>query len=387
MNPLVALIAVAVSLGVGSTVDNNGNTLSETRSATFGGGTTTYSWDKDNRLRTVTAPSGVSTFEYDANGIRTKKNESGSETRFLLDGVSVIEEFDASVGATTRYLNNPQRLDEVFLHQTPSGASYPLVDALGSVVALADESGAVSRRYRYDPFGERTDLGGTGPVTARGFSGRWHDSSGLIEHRDRLRSPRQGTWLNEDRWNPRELMTNLDPEWPFGIGVGVTARPPSANRYWVTDARPTDLTDPLGLFSVPGFILGAGIGAAVGAYVGYYACEGSAAVGAAVGAFLGGILGLGLGQWLDLRLIIKILPTFLSMGKFELNVVTSLGRIFGIGWIAGRQAFHWNFGMTGHLMGFAAYALTAIAIALAVGAIALIVMELRMQQAEGAAEE
>ena len=70
------------------TWDLNGNLATETN----GTQVTTYTWDNDNRLVQVQQPTLTSDFEYDVHGIRTKKVEGGVETRFLLDGNSVLVE-------------------------------------------------------------------------------------------------------------------------------------------------------------------------------------------------------------------------------------------------------------------------------------------------------
>ena len=78
-------------------------------------------------------------------------------------------------------------------------SEYPLTDALGSVVAVTDASGAVVRTNSYDVYGERTSSTGTGPQLAFGFTGREHDATGLNYHRDRYMDPKLGRWGQPDR--------------------------------------------------------------------------------------------------------------------------------------------------------------------------------------------
>ncbi len=179
--------------------DDNGNTLSE--STVSPAATTTYSWDRDNRLRTVTPPSPATptSYSYDANGLRVQRVDANGTVRYLLDDASVLAELDGANAVTTRYLNNPQRIDEVISFERGGATYWPLTDALGSIYAVADSSGAVVHRFDFDVYGARADLGGTGPVLDIGFTGRWHDPDGLIEHRDRQRRPDVGAWLQADR--------------------------------------------------------------------------------------------------------------------------------------------------------------------------------------------
>ncbi|MHB8875653.1 MAG: RHS repeat-associated core domain-containing protein [Myxococcaceae bacterium] len=176
--------------------DRSGNLLSETTGAAV----KSYTWDLDNRLRAVTLPGGggVSSYEYDANGLRVKKVEGGVVTRFVLDGASVFEELDSLGNTTTSYLTNPQAIDEILSFTTGGATYYPLTDALGSIVAISDANGLVVRSNSYDVYGEET-TSGTGVQTAFGFAGREHDASGLNYYRDREMDPETGRWLQPDR--------------------------------------------------------------------------------------------------------------------------------------------------------------------------------------------
>ena len=92
------------------TYDNNGNTVSKTD----GSGTTTYTWDFENRMSTVTLPGGggTVTFKYDPFGRRISKSSSAGTSIFAYDGDNLIEETNSSGAVVARYsqgLNNPHR--------------------------------------------------------------------------------------------------------------------------------------------------------------------------------------------------------------------------------------------------------------------------------------
>ena len=181
------------------THDNNGNQLTEVAGPAGSGGTTTYAWTRGNRLSSVTKPSGVTSYQYDANGLRTRRVDVSGTVNYMLEGSSVLAEVDGGGGVTTRYLNNPQAVDDVFAHTSASGTVWPLTDALGSVYALTDSSGTIVRSQAFDVYGERTSSTGTGPSTDRGFTGREHDSWGGSHNRDRYYSPRTSNFLSPDR--------------------------------------------------------------------------------------------------------------------------------------------------------------------------------------------
>ena len=214
--------ACSYDFAAAQTEDNNGNTLSESTASPAA--VTSYTWDRDNRLRLVTPPSpGLPTsYAYDANGLRIQRVDSTGNVNYLLDGPSVLEELDGALATTTRYLNNPRRLDEIISVSRAGVTAYPLTDAQGSIYAVTDSTGALVHRYDFEVYGVRSDLGGSGVGLDIGFTGRWHDANGLLEHRDRQRRPDVGGWLQPDR--------NAD-------GV---------NRYLYAKNRPTRAIDPTG---------------------------------------------------------------------------------------------------------------------------------------------
>src|SRR5215472_694957 len=66
------------------TYDSNGNTLTKTDST----GTTSFTWDFENRLTSVTLPGtgGMVTFKYDPMGRRIYKSSSSATSVFAYDG-------------------------------------------------------------------------------------------------------------------------------------------------------------------------------------------------------------------------------------------------------------------------------------------------------------
>src|SRR5512132_2038805 len=154
-----------------------------------------YAWDLDNRLRQVQMPDGaVHAYAYDANGLRIEQVTPADATRYVLDGPSVVDELDTANATRTSYLPNPQVIDEILSFEQAGKSYYPLTDALGSIYAIADSSGAVVRTSSYDVYGERT-TSGTGPTIAFGFTGREHERNwAATYHRDRYLLNGFGKW-------------------------------------------------------------------------------------------------------------------------------------------------------------------------------------------------
>jgi len=153
--------------------DNNGNLLSETTETQV----RSYAWDLDNRLRQVTLPSGTTNLlDYDANGLRIRKNDGTGTTGYLFDGSSVFEELNAAGSIVTSYFTNPQGLDEIESFQQAGTTYYPLSAALGSIHGITDSSGALVRGYSYDVYGGRT-TSGIGPNLELGFASLKHEGN------------------------------------------------------------------------------------------------------------------------------------------------------------------------------------------------------------------
>src|SRR5262249_30979200 len=81
---------------------------------------------------------------------------------------------------------------------------YLLSDALGSVTAVADDSGQLENTFYYEPFGKRintdgTDYTGSVGVLKLGFTSQEHDDEfGLINFKGRLYDPQLKRMLSPD---------------------------------------------------------------------------------------------------------------------------------------------------------------------------------------------
>jgi RHS repeat-associated protein len=71
-----------------------------------------------------------------------------------------------------------------------------LADALGSIVALTDSSGAISNEYDYEPFGVVTNNGLS--LNSYKFTAREDDGTGLYYYRARYYHPALGRFVSED---------------------------------------------------------------------------------------------------------------------------------------------------------------------------------------------
>jgi RHS repeat-associated protein len=150
--------------------DDNGNEIDD--------GTYVYTYDFENRLRTVTRKSDgalIADYSYDADGRRIQKvvtNTTGlnGTTDYYLDGWQEIEEHNAADAPTQQYVFGSY-IDEPLiadtnLTSTPTRLFYNQ-NTLYSVYALTDVTGKIVEGYLYDAYGRQTvyDPGISGFVT------------------------------------------------------------------------------------------------------------------------------------------------------------------------------------------------------------------------------
>jgi YD repeat-containing protein len=135
------------------TYDNNGNTLTKV----VGSNTTTYAWDFENRMTSVTLPGtgGTVTFKYDPFGRRINKSSSTTTSIYAYDGDNLIEETSASGAVVARY-EDTQNIDEPLAMLRSAATSYFHADGLGSVTSLSNAAGSIANTYTYDSFGNLT---------------------------------------------------------------------------------------------------------------------------------------------------------------------------------------------------------------------------------------
>jgi RHS repeat-associated protein len=207
--------------GAPYTYDANGNTLSHTN----GGGTTSYTWDFENRLTGVTLVSGGAVaFKYDPFGRRIYHSTPSGTTIYLYDGNNIIDELNATGVVQERYTYGPGT-DEPLVGQRQPKIFYYEADGLGSVTSLTDPTGAVAATYTYNSFGFLTSSTGSATNWFRYTARQFDSETALYYYRARYYDPVSGRFLSED---------------PMRFSAGV-------NFYPYVQNNPINLVDPLGL--------------------------------------------------------------------------------------------------------------------------------------------
>ena len=248
------------------TYDRDGNRLTKNEeSYTYGpgfqlasAGEDTLSYDEAGRVIQKTASGVTQELRYNAFDQLTSFSQGGQTTRYGIDGEGRRVEVENERGVR-RYLVAPtlgeglhsphlvtdesgtQSTGYVYVgeHATlrygESGPVYYLRDAMGSVIALANEEAERVARFDYDAFGnERSAIGEAIAVpeeTAGDFRhhGLWKDPSGLYYVRARMYDPTVGRFTSKDpieppmqtpeAWNP--YAANLNNPFVYRDATGL----------------------------------------------------------------------------------------------------------------------------------------------------------------------
>ena len=190
------------------TYDANGNMITKTDIAT--GDELIYTYDFRNRLVEVDQVVGgdestLATYGYDLLNRRVEVTEGGNTTFTVYeDNKSTVPllDFDWFGDVTARYLGGPTPagVDAVLARDTPSGGvAWYLMDRLGTVGDIINNSGTVINHIDYSAYGQvlaQTDPANGDRFT---FAGMQYDqTTGLEYDNARWYDPAVGRWLSQD---------------------------------------------------------------------------------------------------------------------------------------------------------------------------------------------
>ena len=206
--------------------DSSGNTIT----SVTGTNTTTYAWDFENRLSSVTLPGtgGTVSFKYDPSGRRIYKSSSSGTSIYAYDGANLIEETNSSGAVIARYAQGLS-IDEPLAMLRSATTSYYQTDSQGSVTSLSNAAGSLAQTYTFGSFGKQVASSGS-LANPFQYTARELDSeTNLYFLRARYYDQTTGRFVSED---------------PIRFGGGVSFYPYVGN-------HPVSFSDPSGLNREP----------------------------------------------------------------------------------------------------------------------------------------
>ncbi len=233
-----------------------GTTVTQTYGYDSGGNVNTIvtptisaTYTVDDRLSTISKSGNTTSYYYDPEGRRVRATSTGLDRRFVvgpsigssLEVIHMITDASDNVKAVYIYAGDqPLMRFEVDGSGNPSNAKFYMEDASGSVLGLANATGGLDARFRYDGFGN-TRSGFTDPTTftATGsggdfrFHGAWLESNtGFYHMRARDYDPETGRFLERDPWK------------------GIIKTPETLHAYAFANSNPYLYSDPSGEFTI-----------------------------------------------------------------------------------------------------------------------------------------
>ncbi len=165
-------------------------------------------YDALNQLTQTLTKNYKVSFAYDADGLRTSKTVNGEKTVFVWDGDQLVMELSASGKVKRRYIRGNDLICTDNGDDSTSGEvldrQYYVMNPHGDVVQLVDESGAVTKAYEYDSFGNEVipDSKDENPFR---YSGEYYDKeTGEVYLRARYYQPETGRFLTRDTYTGKE---------------------------------------------------------------------------------------------------------------------------------------------------------------------------------------
>jgi RHS repeat-associated protein len=206
------------------TYDAQGNEITDTGKS--------LGYNFDNQLKTYASGGLTTTYVYDATGNRIDKTQSGTGAvnyQYVNAGNNtVLQAKNLTAGTSQYYLYGAEQISQG--DASSSSRQYPITDGMGTVRYLTNSSGSTvtSGTFAYDAYGKQ--ISGSATLSNYMYQSEQKDGeSSLIFLRARYYDPSIGRFTSQD---------------PLGGDMG---NPASQNGYNYANSNPINFVDPSGL--------------------------------------------------------------------------------------------------------------------------------------------
>ncbi len=163
-----------------------------------------YTWDRVDKLESITGNDLSTSYKYDSNGYRTQKIVNGVTTEFILEGDKVLIERNGTDVIHYTYSGDGSSLTSLNLN---GEEFYYVRNNQHDIIGLIDVNGTQVVGYQYDTWGQGAepifdysgvDLGNKNPYRYRGY--RYDTETNLYYLNARYYNPEWGRFLNADTY-------------------------------------------------------------------------------------------------------------------------------------------------------------------------------------------
>ena len=184
-----------------------------------------FDYDTENNLISAENGSTSVDYVYDPMNRQIQKDVNNTKTRYVYANWHRLADYDGSDTLQNRFVYGVNSNEPLIAVAAGGALTYMHADRFGSIMSLTNNSGTVTNRYAYSPWGESNSLSGT----TFGFTGqRYDEETGLYYFKNRYYSPTLGRFLQPD-----PLLYEDD-----------------LNLYAYVSNSPLNYTDPTGLMKV-----------------------------------------------------------------------------------------------------------------------------------------
>lgn len=212
------------------TYDDRGNRLTLESTSTIPTEPVNYAYDSLNRLESVTKGEEKTSFQYNTEDLRIKKQSAGESVIYNYNQAGdVIAEADGANKTTAQYIRDSGRvLVKKEVSNSSSKDYYYLYNGHGDVVQIIDRDGRIVNTYLYDEWGNIVNQKQKIKNPFKYAGEEYDEETGLYYLKSRYYDPTMGRFISKDTFE------------------GTLTNPMTLNGYTYAYNNPIKYIDPTG---------------------------------------------------------------------------------------------------------------------------------------------